>query len=127
MSPVERSLVGFFTACWGVVVLDLAGLLPLYGRVELSLYALYSTAAAFGWVAGNVWVHRRRGASPLLRRRLLFLWLLGPPALVTLLRAMAPIARQFEAPLAAVWAFGVYGIFFLVPVSFAPERTRSRG
>jgi len=125
--PAERHLLAFFTACWAVVVLDLAGILRLYGRLDLSLYALYSTAAALGWVAGNVWVHRRRGAHPLLRRRLLLLWLLGPPSLVTLLRAMAPIARQFEAPLAAVWAFGVYGIFFLVPVSFAPERTRSSG
>jgi hypothetical protein len=132
MIPVERTLLAAFTACWAVVVLDLAGILPLHGRQDLSLYALYGTAAALGWVAGNVWIARtragrRRGADPLLRRRLLFLWLLGPPSLVTLLRAMASPDRQLEAPLAALWAFGVYVIFFMVPVSFAPERTRGRG
>ena len=48
---------------------------------------------------------------------MLLIYLLGPPSLIYLLRTMAPLAEQRAVPLAAVWAFGVLAIFFMVPVS----------
>ena len=41
------------------------------------------------------------------------------------MRSLAPLAERAAAPLVPLWAFAVYGIFFLVPVSFAP-RPRQR-
>jgi hypothetical protein len=121
----ERGLLVFFSACWVVVLADLAGALELAGRLPLSLYTLYATAAAFGWLAGNVYVHRRRGRDKADRRPLLLVWYLGPLALVAILRLLAPVREQVAAPLVPVYAFGVFTIFFFVPISFAPpERER---
>ncbi|HEX2253419.1 MAG TPA: hypothetical protein VHQ65_09145 [Thermoanaerobaculia bacterium] len=121
----ERGLLVFFSACWVVVIADLAGALELAGRLRLSLYAFYSTAAALGWVSGNVYVHRRRGRTKPDRRPLLLVWYLGPLALVAILRLLAPEGEQVAAPLVPIYAFGVLTIFFFVPISFAPpERER---
>lgn len=120
----ERSLLGFFGAAWVVSVLHLAGLLPLAGAFALSLYAYYAFAAGAGWLAGNVFVLRRRRGGG--RGLLLILYFFGPPSLVYLLRALAPPEHQQAAPLAPLWAFGVYGVFFLVPIVFPPP-VRSQG
>jgi hypothetical protein len=124
VSGLERSLLGLFGAAWGLALLYLSGALPLAGAVGLSLYGYYGIAAAGGWLAGNVWVQRRRGRPRPLARRLLVLYLFGPPAFLFLLRAAAPPALQAAAPLAPLWAFGVYGVFFLVPVTLPPYRAR---
>ena len=124
LSPGERSLLGFFGAAWAVSVLHLAGVLPLAPALPLSLYGYYGFAAAAGWVAGNVFVLRRRRIGG--RGLLLVLYLFGPPSLVYLLRALAPPEHHQAAPLAPLWAFGVYGVFFLVPVLLPPPVRRRR-
>jgi hypothetical protein len=124
LSPGERSLLGFFGAAWAVSVLHLAGVLPLAAALPLSLYGYYAFAAAAGWVAGNVFVLRRRRTGG--RGLLLDLYLFGPPSLVYLLRALAPPEHQQAAPLAPLWAFGVYGVFFLVPVVLPPPTRKGR-
>lgn len=116
--------MGLFSACWVVVLLNLFGLLPLAGGLELTLYGLYGFAAAAGWVAGNVWVQRRRRLGWPRARHLLVVYLFGPPSLVYLLRALAPAEQIAAAPLVPLWGFFVYGIFFAVPVSLAPEAWR---
>jgi hypothetical protein len=127
LSSVERSVLGFFGAAWLVSLAHVAGVLPLAGTLPLSLYAYYAVAAILGWLAGNVFVLRRRraGAAPH-RRLLVVLYLFGPPSLLYLLRAVAPPGLRAAAPLAALWAFGVYGVFFLVPIVFPPPVPKSR-
>lgn len=123
MSRGERSLLGFFGAAWVVALLHLAGILPLAGRLPLSLYGYYAFAAVTGWLAGNVFVVRRRKAAGD-TWFLVVLYLFGPPSLVYLVDAVAWPALHQAAPLAPLWAFGVYGVFFLVPVLFPPPVRR---
>jgi hypothetical protein len=70
-------------------------------------------------------VYRRRRAAPAVVRWLLMLYLFGPPSILYLLRALAPHPQQAAAPLVPLYAFLVFAIFFLVPVSF-PPRPRQR-
>ncbi len=118
MSRLGPALAGLFLACWALYLLHLLGLAPLTGHLSLSLYALYSAASALGWVAGTVYVQRTRHLDSPPRRRIFLLSFCGPPGLLFLLRAMAPLAAQHAAPLVPVYAFCVFGIFFLVPLSF---------
>jgi hypothetical protein len=135
LSHGERSLLGFFGAAWIVALLHLAGVVPLAGGLPLSLYGYYAFAAIAGWLAGNVYVLRRRRLAATVpvtacgrdRRLLAILYLFGPPALVYLLWALVPAAQQRLAPLAPLWAFGVYGVFFLVPIAFPPPARRPGG
>jgi len=108
--------VGLFLACWFLAALAALGLLDLAGVLPLSLYALYSTAAALGWLAGNVYVWRARGVEGRLRSRMRWIYLLGPPGIVYLLRAMAPRVDQLTAPLVPLYSLGVYVALFLVPI-----------
>lgn len=127
---MELALLGVFVALWTVTLASLVGLLPAAGLLELGLYQLYGIAAFVGWLAGNVYVHRTRHTPKVLRRRVLLIYLFGPPGLLYMLRAMAPLAAQAQAPLAAIYACGVFFVLFLVPVtlkgSFAsrPDSTR---
>ena len=114
---LELVLVGLFLACWSVGLLQFLGVVPRAGEVDIGLRGLFTIAAALGWVAGNVYVQRTRGLPGALRRRLLLIYLLGPPGLLFLLRSMAPAESQMVAPLAPLYASVVSGIFFLVPVS----------
>lgn len=113
----ELSLLGVFLAVWTVALASLVGLLPTDGMLDLSLYQLYGVSAALGWLAGNVYVARSRRFPKAARRRLLLIYLLGPPSLIYLIRAMASLETQAAAPLAAVYGCAVFFIFFLVPVS----------
>jgi hypothetical protein len=124
MTSFERSLLGLFSACWIVALLELFGALRLAGGWPLSLYGLYGTGAFLGWVAGNVWVQRRRRVARPLARWLLMVYLFGPPSLLYLLRALAPAEHRAAAPLVPLYAFVVYAIFFLVPVSLPPRPRR---
>ena len=135
LSRAELSLLGFFGAAWIVALLHVGGVLPLAGGLPLSLYGYYAFAAVTGWLAGNVYVLRRRrlagraatGGGRRNRRLLGVLYFFGPPSLVYLLRALAPIDHHQAAPLAPLWAFGVYGVFFLVPIAFPPPARRPAG
>lgn len=123
---LELALLVAFSALWVVAMLAFFGILPLAGAFDLGLYSLYSFAAALGWLAGNVYVLRRRGlpAGGRWRRRLLPTYLLGPPGVVYLLRALAPPSVQAAAPLVPLLSFLVYLIFFLVPVTLRPRTPR---
>lgn len=120
---LELALLPVFTAIWLVALLVAVGLLPGNGLLALDFYRLYSVAAVLGWLAGNVYVVRARQlAAQLSRRSLLLVYLLGPSALVYLLRALAPVVERLQAPFVPLYALGVYVIFFLVPVSFKTRR-----
>jgi hypothetical protein len=119
---LEIALVGICTAVWAVALLGLWGLLPTAGLLDLDLYRLYSVAAVLGWLSGNLFVLRRRSLGPDHRRRLLLTYLLGPPAFVYLLRALASRAVQEAAPIVPLYCFLVYGMLFLVPVTLPARR-----
>ena len=57
------------------------------------------------------------GCPTPIRRRFLLIYYLGPPAILGLLRSMAPWADQHAAPFVPLYAFGVFSILFLVPVT----------
>lgn len=126
MRRLEIALAGLFAACWCAVVAHRLGLLDLSDTLRLSLYHVYGTAAVAGWVAGNVFVARRRGLpKPEHRRRALVLWLLGPLGIPSLLWAMAPSAWQAVAPLVPILTLAVGAVFFAVPLVFG-HRPSSR-
>ncbi len=116
---MELFLLAFFVVAWLSAVAVLLAGVPLAGILQLELYHLYGVAAFLGWLAGNVYVHRSRGAPKLLRRRFLLIYLMGPPSLLYLLWSAAPLAAQEAAPLASVYSCFVFAILFLVPVTFA--------
>ncbi|HKI85569.1 MAG TPA: hypothetical protein VKA53_02375 [Thermoanaerobaculia bacterium] len=124
MSRIEPILVGFFFASWGIAILYLVGLVPLPESLNLSLYGLYTVAAVSGWLAGNVYVHRARHLPRELKRRAFLLYFFGPPGLLYLLRSMAPAPVQRAAPLVPLYAWAVFSIFFLVPLTFRARRPR---
>lgn len=110
---------------WMAALFGYLNWIPLAGKVPLGLYAYYSFAVALGWICGNVYVWRsRKRTKGRLGGRLLVIYLLGPPSVLFLLRTLAPARVQEAAPLAATWAFGVYVILFLVPVTLKPARRR---
>ncbi|MBW8873373.1 MAG: hypothetical protein JF614_00275 [Acidobacteria bacterium] len=116
-SRLEVILLGLFLACWTLSLLSFLHVLSLAGSLPLALYPYYAVAVALGWGFGILYVQRTRGFDPQLRRRFLFIYYLGPPAVLVLLRAMAPVVDQRAAPLVPLWAFGVFSILFLVPVT----------
>ena len=122
----ELSLLGVFLAVWTVALASLAGVLPTDGLLDLSLYQLYGVAVALGWLAGNVYVNRSRRVPKPLRRRLLLVYLLGPPGIIYLVRSLASLNVQAQAPFAAIYACGVFFLFFLVPVSLKGSAPRRR-
>ena len=116
-SRLEVILLGLYLACWGLSLLSFTHVLSLAGSLPLALYPYYSVAVALGWAFGMLYVQRTRGFDKPLRRRFLFIYYLGPPAILVLLRAMAPVEYQTAAPFVPLWAFGVFSILFLVPVT----------
>lgn len=123
---MELVLLVVFFACWLGVFAMLFASLPLAGLLDVGLYPLYGIAAFLGWLAGNVYVLRARGVPKSLRRRFLWIYFLGPPSLIYLIRALAPAAAQVAVPMAAVYGCLVFSIFFLVPVSFSRGARRRR-
>lgn len=122
---LEVVLLGLFVAAWCLALLSVALGLPLAGLVPLSLYQFYGIAAAAGWLGGNLYVRRARKLPRQIRKRVLLIYLLGPPSLVYLLRTMAPATEQGAAPLVGLWAFVVLTIFFMVPVSLRRSLRRT--
>lgn len=121
----EVILLGLFLACWIFSLLSFTRVFPLAGNLPLALYPYYAVAVALGWSFGILYVRRTRGLPKPVRRRFALIYYLGPPAILVLLRAMAPLAAQRSAPLVPLWAFGVFSILFLVPLSMKfPGPTR---
>lgn len=102
---------------WLLAILTATGLLPLAGALPLDLYSFYSFASVCGWIAGNVFVRRRRRIGVSQRRWLTSAYLIAPPSLFFLLRTLATVEAQRSAPLVPAYALVVYLIFFLVPVT----------
>lgn len=125
---LEIVLLGVFSASWLAAIVVLLGLVPVSGTLHLDLYSFYSVAAFLGWISGNVYLHRLgRLPAGRYRKRLLSSYLLGPPSVLYILRALAPKAVQNAAPLVPLYAFVVYCLFFLVPVTLRSTRTPRRG
>jgi hypothetical protein len=104
-------------------------LVPLPGNLDLGLYPFYGLAACTGWLSGNVYVARARGWPRDVRRRLLLVYLVGPPGVLYVLRAMAPAAEQTAAPMVPIYGFFVFAVLFLVPVTLhgsTPRRESPR-
>lgn len=114
---MELVLLGIFFVCWLAALAAFGGLLPLAGLLDLGLYQYYGLAAFLGWLSGNVYLHRSRRVPKPLRLRLMLIYLLGTPGLLYLVRALAPLTTQALAPMAPVYATGVFAILFLVPVT----------
>ena len=114
---LEVILLAMFLACWAMVLLHLVGVVPMAGTLDLGMQGLYTTAVAAGWLVGNVYVRRSRSLPRALRSRLQLIYVVGPPGLLALLRAMAPAEVQAAAPLVPLYAGIIYAILFLVPVS----------
>jgi len=74
---------------------------------------------------GNLYVARTRGEVRVLKRILLPLYLLAPAGILFLAWSTAAADWQRSVPMAPVYAAGIYGILFLVPVSFARSRRAS--
>lgn len=123
---LEIALLGLFLVCWAVGVVALLGGLSLAGSLDLGLYGLYSIAAAAGWLSGNIYLQRSRGYPRDFRRRLLLIYLVGPPGLLLLLRMMASREAQLAAPIVPSYAMLVFAVFFLVPVSLRGIGTAKR-
>jgi hypothetical protein len=121
---LEPVLFGLFLACWLVDLLVLLRVVWFAGMLPMTLYGLYSVAVAFGWLFGNIYVRRMRCLPPAVRRRLLILYVIGPPGILYLLRYMTPIELQRAAPFVPLYAFCVFAILFLVPVTILklPEK-----
>ena len=113
---LEVVLLGLFLACWAVLLLAWLHWTHLAGNAPVPLYRFFSFASALGWSTGTLYVQRGRKLADPDRRLLLWVYYLGPQGIVYLLRALAPLADQRAAPLVPLWAFGVYTVFFLVPV-----------
>jgi hypothetical protein len=125
LSRLEVILLGLFLACWALSLLSFTHVLSLAGSLPLALYPYYAVAVALGWGFGILYVRRTRDLATQIRRRYLFIYYLGPPSVLVLLRAMAPVLYQRQAPLVPLWAFGVFSILFLVPVTMKfPGRPR---
>lgn len=124
----ELTLLAVFSVCWLLVFAAGVGWVSLAGTLSLGLYPLYSLAAALGWIAGNVFLHRaHNGYPPRLRKRLLLSYFLGPPGFFFALRVLAPAEVQQAAPLVPIYGFGVYTLFFMVPLTLRATRATRRG
>ena len=127
MRRIEPVLTAFFLANWVVGLLILFRVIDSSGALRISLYSLFSVAAAAGWIFGNTYVIRGRRLPHRLRRGLFVIYYVGPLGLLVLLRSMAPRADLVAAPLVPLYSFVVFSILFLVPVTFAKSaRTRRR-
>ena len=113
----EVILLGLFLACWAMSLLSFTRIVPLAGSLPLSLYNYYGVAVALGWGFGILYFRRTYELPAPVRRRFLLIYYLGPPAILGVLRSMAPMADQRAAPFVPLYAFVVFSVLFLVPVT----------
>lgn len=122
--PYEALMAAFSLACVVVLGLDRLGWLfsaSLAGSLTVSLYPLFSFAAATGWLQGNLYARRVASPGAKLRPVLFAFYLLVPVGPFFMFRAMASIEAQRAAPLVPWFCAGILSIFFLVPVSLQPR------
>lgn len=115
---LEPVLFGIFTLGWLLAIFILAIGRSLDTPLPISLYHLYGLAVFGGWLSGNVYVQRTAAKPRKERLRSLLVYLLGPPGLLFLTHGLTSVQSQARVPLAPVYAFGIYVVFFMVPVSF---------
>jgi hypothetical protein len=113
----DTILLGLFLACWALSLLSFTRVVTLAGSLPLTLYSYYGVAVMLGWAFGIIYVRRTWGLPAPIRRRFLLIYYLGPPAILGLLRSMAPWTDQRAAPFVPLYAFGAFSILFLVPVT----------
>jgi hypothetical protein len=113
----DTILLGLFLACWALSLLSFTRVVGLAGSLPMTLYSYYGVAVALGWSFGILYVRRTWGLPAPIRRRFLLIYYLGPPAILGLLRSMAPLSDQGAAPFVPLYAFGAFSILFLVPVT----------
>jgi len=118
LPKLERGVLAIGLLAWPVAALFLLGRGPWRGLYSASLYQYFAFASILGWVAGNLCVLRRRGAPPDWAKRLVWLYLFCPPAILFLARGLAATPEQLRAPFAPLYAVAVYAIFFALPLSF---------
>ena len=123
---LELGLLTVFSAIWILAILTGLGAVPLAGILTLDLYRLYSIAAVLGWVAGNIYVSRVSAYDRRFRRVVLLSYLIQPQSCVFLLRTLAEPAVQQAAPVVPLYSFGVYFLFFLVPLTLRATRPQRR-
>lgn len=111
-------------ASWIGAVLGQIGLLGLGGTFGLTLYTFHSAAALLGWLSGNVYLFRRRTLIRSIRRRLIVLYILGPPGALYFLWSLGPDPLQRFHSLAPLLGFGVYLVFFMVPITLPGSWSR---
>ncbi|MES1244580.1 MAG: hypothetical protein ABUT39_23440 [Acidobacteriota bacterium] len=114
MKRYEQILLALFLACWLVYLLALLRIVKPEGTWNPGFYPYDTLAAAVGWGAGNLYVYRTRDLEEKDRRRFLPGYFLAPIGLILLLKVMMPVSFQRAAPFVAVWAFGVFSVFFSV-------------
>ena len=114
---VDLAMLALSMAVWAAAFVSYFLGAPLAGTLPLSLYHLYSLAAFGGWIAGNLFVRKLRGL-PGSGWRLATPYVAGPTGALFLLYALASRELHKAAPLAPLFAVGVYLILFMVPVSF---------
>ena len=119
---LEPVLFGIFTLGWLLAIFILAIGRSLDSPLPISLYHLYGLAVFGGWLSGNFYVQRTSAIPRKSRLRSLLVYLLGPPGLLFLTHGLTSIQSQARVPLAPVYAFGIYIVFFMVPVSFRRMR-----
>lgn len=122
MKRIELILAGLFAACWVAALLGTFDAAPLAGVLDLGLYPLYSLAVVLGSAAGNALAWRQWRLDRPERRKILALYLAGPPGLLTMVRALAPAASQDAAPLVPFYAFAVFAVFVAVPLMIRRPR-----
>lgn len=124
MRRFEPILAAFFLATWIVGLLSLFRLIASSGALRISLYPLFSIAAAVGWVSGNAYRVRSRRSPSIYRRGVFVLYFVGPLGFLLLLRSMAPRFEQAAAPLVPLYSWIVFSVLFLVPIVL--RRTASK-
>ena len=115
---LEPVLFGIFTLGWLLAIFILAIGRSLDSPLPVSLYHLYLLAVFGGWLSGNVYVQRTASTPRKERVRALLVYLLGPPGLLFVTHGLTSVQSQARVPLAPVYAFGIYIVLFMVPVSF---------
>ncbi len=91
----------------------------LAGIADIGLYPLYGFGGILGWGLGNLYIARVRRFDRPVRRLLLPVYLLTPPGVLFVTWATTTVEMQRAIPLAPLYAAGVFGVLFLVPISFA--------
>lgn len=115
---LELVLLGLSFLCWTFSFLIVTIDPDLRAGFGIGLYGLYVASLFLGWLAGNVYNFRRRRLPHPAGRMLITIYLFGPPSVIFLLWALAPAAVRAAVPLAPVYGYGIFIVFFLVPISF---------